>query len=111
MAWEGQVRRTACGWEMYYSGATSLFEAAIGYATSPDGIHWTKDRTNPIYRAADDPVTAGTANVVEGPTVIEVGNERWLYYDYGQGDDLPAVGVAVAPLSCYANYLPSIVKP
>ena len=101
MSWEGQVRHTPCGWEMYYSGATNLSESSIGYATSLDGIHWLKDSANPIYEATDDPVTMGTGDVVEVPSVLDVGDERWLYYDYGQGPALPAVGVAMAPLSCH----------
>lgn len=110
MAWLGQVRLTPCGWEMYYTGATSLSEAAIGYATSQDGIHWTKDDTNPIYEAMDDPVAQTLGGIVEAAFVIDVGNERWMYYDYGRGDDPPAFGLAKAPLSCQSVYLPTILK-
>jgi len=110
MVWEGQVRRTNCGWELYYSGATSLSEGSIGYATSENGIHWVKDVSNPIYEAADDPVSIITGDIVESPTVIDMGNERWLYYDYAQGSLSPAVGLAKAPLSCQSTYLPLLMK-
>jgi predicted GH43/DUF377 family glycosyl hydrolase len=106
MVWESTVRHTPCGWEMYYTGAPSLLEAAIGYARSEDGIVWMKDPANPIYDAADDPVTMTTGDIVEVPTVIDVGSERWMYYDYGQGSARPAVGLARAPLACWTAYLP-----
>lgn len=82
---------------MYYSGATSLSESSIGYAESADGITWTKYAANPILTADDDP---NATTVVEGATVLDVGAERWMYYDYGQGTDPPVVGLATAPLAC-----------
>lgn len=106
MAWLGNVRLTACNWEMYYTGATSLSEGSIGYATSQDGIHWTKDDTNPIYEATADP----NGTLIEAASVINMGDERWMYYDYGRGDDPPAFGFATAPLSCQSTYLPLVMK-
>jgi predicted GH43/DUF377 family glycosyl hydrolase len=111
IVWESSVRHTPCGWEMYYTGAPSLLESAIGYATSDDGLVWVKDPANPIYEAADDPVTMMTGNIVEVPTVIDVGSERWIYYDYGQGTAAPAIGLAKAPLACRSVYLPLISQP
>jgi len=110
MAWLGQVRHTACGWEMFYTGATSLSDAAIGYATSQDGIQWTKDDTNPIYDAMDDPVAQTLGDVVESASVVDMGIERWMYYDYGRGNDPPAFGLAKASLSCQSTYLPLVMK-
>ena len=96
--------------EMYYSGATSLFKATIGYASSDDGIHWTKDAANPIFEATDDLATKNTGDIVESPSVIDMGNERWLYYDYGQGNALPAVGITTASLSYQQVFLPVVVQ-
>jgi predicted GH43/DUF377 family glycosyl hydrolase len=36
---------------MWYSAGGSYEAVAIGYATSPDGIHWTKAAANPIFTA------------------------------------------------------------
>ena len=82
------VRRTPGGWEMFYSGWDPLLiTLAIGRATSPDGIHWTKDTHNPILQPKDDPLAT---TYVESPTVVQVGPIDWMYYDYGDGD----IGVA-----------------
>jgi sucrose-6-phosphate hydrolase SacC (GH32 family) len=36
-------------YRMWYSGGEIYEPDAIGYATSPDGIHWTKHPDNPIF--------------------------------------------------------------
>lgn len=61
---------------------------------------------NKDRQAADDPVTMTTGDVVEVPTAIDVGNERWMYYDYGQAIAPSAVGLTKAPLSYWSVYLP-----
>jgi beta-1,2-mannobiose phosphorylase / 1,2-beta-oligomannan phosphorylase len=35
---------------MWYSGGEKFEPNAIGYATSPDGLNWTKHPDNPIFR-------------------------------------------------------------
>jgi hypothetical protein len=40
-------------YEMWYSGGTWSMNHGIGYATSPDGIHWTRDEGNPIFHKDD----------------------------------------------------------
>jgi len=40
-------------YEMWYSGGTGTMNHGIGYATSPDGIHWTRDGDNPIFHKDD----------------------------------------------------------
>ena len=37
--------------KMWYSGGEQYEPDAIGYATSPDGLHWTKQEDNPIFVA------------------------------------------------------------
>jgi len=34
---------------MWYSGGEQYEPDAIGYATSPDGLHWTKAPSNPVF--------------------------------------------------------------
>jgi hypothetical protein len=49
-ACHGTVIKESDGtWRMWYSGGTDNCEAGIGYATSLDGLNWTKDPVNPIY--------------------------------------------------------------
>jgi predicted GH43/DUF377 family glycosyl hydrolase len=52
---EGQsVIKTDAGYQMWYAGYdTSNDKAMLGYATSPDGINWTKHPDNPIFTPAD----------------------------------------------------------
>lgn len=37
--------------KMWYSGGEQYEPDAIGYAASPDGLHWTKLATNPVFQA------------------------------------------------------------
>lgn len=39
---------------MWYSGGQQYEPNAIGYATSPDGLHWKKLKSNPIFAADPD---------------------------------------------------------
>jgi len=59
LAWPSLVRDKE-GWRMYYAGRTSG-GLAIGLATSPDGVRWTKD---------DDPETAGAPYVHSDPVLV-----------------------------------------
>ncbi len=64
----GSVLFDGSSYKMWYSGAASFGAARIGYATSSDGINWTKLATNPIMGAGPsgswDDVTANSPNVV-----------------------------------------------
>jgi hypothetical protein len=40
-------------YEMWYSGGVGTMNHGVGYATSPDGIHWTRDGDNPIFHKGD----------------------------------------------------------
>lgn len=54
LAWDGinvlvpLVRHTSDGWEMFYSGVDNSSHFRIGYATSPDGITWTRPSAEPV---------------------------------------------------------------
>ena len=67
--YDSAVGRTADGWEMFFSekGMSDDYELIvyrIGYATSADGIHWTKSTNFPILSAEDDQVAPFGGNVV-----------------------------------------------
>jgi len=73
---EAFVLRENGQYKMWYAGGTTPTPQAIGYATSPDGINWTKHTSNPILTAGTDPWEAGG---VCGPCVMpyESGYKIW----------------------------------
>ena len=46
-------------YRLWYSGGEQYEPDAIGYATSPDGLKWTKHENNPVFRG--DPTCRGKA--------------------------------------------------
>lgn len=91
------VLRTGNGWEMFYSGGGQLAQrllVGLGYATSPDGIVWTRDSNNPILTPDMDPFAR---NFIAGPAVLVHNDTYFMYYHYGQGPPIsPQVGIGVA---------------
>jgi sucrose-6-phosphate hydrolase SacC (GH32 family) len=66
------------GWEMFYTGGSVVDEkpkTAISYATSPDGIHWTRYANNPILDVLD---AAHHHPVVQ--SVVVVDDTYYMYY-------------------------------
>lgn len=93
-AWFADVVRTGAAWEMYYSGADSGFNYAIGYATSSDGITWVKLLDNPVFTKQDDP-QAPQLGLIEAPHVVDTQRARLLYYDYGRSPG-GSIGFAIS---------------
>jgi hypothetical protein len=81
-AWDAKIRergwivREQDAWRMWYTGydASEEPQMMVGYATSPDGLTWTRYAQNPIYRD----------HWVEDMQVIRHGN---LYYMFAEGKD------------------------
>ena len=89
------VLPTPIGFEMFYFGNNGIV-AGIGYATSPDGVHWTKYDANPMYTKLDDPYAAANPYaIVEVPAVSVKGSTYSMYYDYGPFS-VGEIGVATA---------------
>ena len=65
-------------YRMWYSGGEQLECDAIGYATSPDGIHWTKCGLNPIFTR--DPNNFWDSLKVEACYVVP--HDGWYYMFY-----------------------------
>ena len=94
--WECAVRKTTSGWEMFYTGS-DLQSVQIGYATSADGVHWTKHDDNPIFVPQVDPLaTEAEPFVLEAPSIIVNDSTYTLYYDYGLATS--GIGVAVGEI-------------
>jgi len=47
------IIKTGSMYEMWYSGGTGAMNNGIGYATSSDGISWTRDENNPFLHRDD----------------------------------------------------------
>jgi uncharacterized repeat protein (TIGR01451 family) len=65
----GTVIRESTGvWHMWYSGGQTMVFSGIGYATSTDGINWTKSAANPVLSAATGPAWRNSFTAI--PSVI-----------------------------------------
>src|SRR3990172_1775583 len=64
-------------YKMWYTGwkSTTRYPHSIGYATSPDGINWTK-HPNPVLT----PLTGWESGAVGYPSVINVPGGYWMFY-------------------------------
>jgi predicted GH43/DUF377 family glycosyl hydrolase len=80
---------------MWYSGGDQYEPDAIGYATSPDGLTWTKQASNPIFRPA--PENVWEQYKVTGAQVFK--HKDWYYMVYiGFRDtDHAQIGIARSP--------------
>jgi predicted GH43/DUF377 family glycosyl hydrolase len=77
-------------YKMWYTGRNSSGVYGIGYATSNDGIAWTKDNRNPVFTAA--PAPAWDSDIVREPSVVYfdgmyhlfyAGTDHWPYFKIG----------------------------
>jgi len=66
------------GYRMWYSGGNQYEPNAIGYATSRDGIHWTKQPDNPIFSA--DPQKKWEQDRVTACHVVKVDGWHIMFY-------------------------------
>jgi predicted GH43/DUF377 family glycosyl hydrolase len=65
-------------YKMWYTGwkSTTRFPHSIGYATSPDGINWTKHQGNPAL----SPLIGWESGAVGYPSVIKMGSSYVMFY-------------------------------
>lgn len=83
---------TAHLYRMWYSGGEQYEPNAIGYATSPDGITWTKSAQNPIFTA--DPAVPCEKQRVTACHVVRQG--AWFYMFYIGFRDIDHASICVA---------------
>jgi MYXO-CTERM domain-containing protein len=78
--------------KLWYHGYTGNGVRQIGYATSPDGIAWTKYAGNPVLT----PGASGTwdADSVCEPNVVHVADNYFMYYSHCVGDG--GIGLATS---------------
>ncbi len=77
---------------MWYSGGEQYEPDAIGYATSPDGLHWTKHPSNPVFRP--DPSHVWEQFKVAGAQVFRRGDWYYIFYIGFRDVDHAQIGVA-----------------
>ncbi len=84
---------------MWYGGGSGT-NKGIGFATSPDGIAWTKDGSNPMFHISDTTDLSGyRAGRTYTPRVIDDGNgELKMYYSAKSDSGVYAVGLATLEL-------------
>jgi len=87
------VHRTATGWHMHYSiRQRSPARYRLGYAESPDGLHWQRldERIG-----LDVSPNGWDADAVEYSAEIQAGGRTWLLYN---GNDFGVTGFGAAEL-------------
>jgi beta-1,2-mannobiose phosphorylase / 1,2-beta-oligomannan phosphorylase len=87
------LRDGAGSYHMWYSAGERYEPDAIGYATSPDGIAWTRIGDQPVLRP--DPRSAWERERVAGAHVFS--RDGWLYAAYigfAHGFEDSAIGIA-----------------
>ena len=68
-------------YKMTYS---TKVQNAVGMAYSNDGIHWTKDKINPVFKLSD--ASNGWCTKISYPFSVIIGNDYRIYYS-GYGKD------------------------
>ena len=77
---------------MWYSGGEQYEPNAIGYATSPDGLHWTKHSGNPIFGPGTEKVFDQSR--VAGCQVVHHGGWHYIFYIGYRDIDHAQIGIA-----------------
>jgi beta-1,2-mannobiose phosphorylase / 1,2-beta-oligomannan phosphorylase len=79
-------------YRMWYSGGEQGEPSAIGYATSVDGLHWTKDKHNPVFRP--DPHHAWEKDRVTACHVIRRDGWYVMFYIGFRDEQHAQIGLA-----------------
>jgi predicted GH43/DUF377 family glycosyl hydrolase len=77
---------------MWYSGGEQNEPNAIGYATSADGVKWTKHSGNPVFKP--DPKHAWEKDRVTGCQVIRQGGWHVMFYIGFRDEAHAQIGIA-----------------
>ncbi|MBE0571885.1 MAG: T9SS type A sorting domain-containing protein [Ignavibacteriaceae bacterium] len=83
-------------YKMWYTGcATSSILNRIGYATSPDGINWTKHQSNPVLLPGTAPWESAA---VTYPCIMPYSNGYKMWYGgYNANLSVTGIGYATSP--------------
>ena len=86
--WDAEMKL----FRMWYSGGEQNEPNAIGYATSPDGLKWTKHEANPIF--IPDPSSPWEKHKVTACQVERVGDWHMMFYIGFRDEDHAQIGIA-----------------
>lgn len=86
--WDETTRQ----YRMWYSGGEQNEPNAIGYATSPDGLHWTKHEGNPVFAA--DRSNPWEQHKVTACQIIPAGDWHLMFYIGFRTEELAQIGLA-----------------
>jgi len=86
--WDEQTKL----FHMWYSGGEQYEPDAIGYATSPDGLTWTKHEANPVFKS--DPDVAWEKQKVTACQVVKQGDWHLMFYIGFRDVDHAQIGLA-----------------
>jgi predicted GH43/DUF377 family glycosyl hydrolase len=93
-------------YKMWYTGANAGVIGRIGYATSPDGITWTKSLSNPVLNVGG----AGSWDEIGvlTPSVVKEGSMYKMWYTGRQNDSstLGLLSIGYATSSDGINWTP-----
>jgi predicted GH43/DUF377 family glycosyl hydrolase len=79
-------------YHMWYSGGEQYEPNAIGYATSTDGMKWTRHKDNPIFKP--DANSAWEKDRVTGCQVIQHGDWYLMFYIGFRDEHHAQIGIA-----------------
>jgi predicted GH43/DUF377 family glycosyl hydrolase len=79
-------------YRMWYSGGEQYEPNAIGYATSPDGLHWTRHSDNPVFAA--DPAHAWEQHKAAACQVFHHDGWYLMFYVGFWDEDTAQIGIA-----------------
>ena len=79
-------------YRMWYSGGEQYEPNAIGYATSEDGLKWSKHQNNPVFKP--DPSLAWEKNRVTACQVIRRDGHYLMFYIGFRDQEHAQIGVA-----------------
>ncbi|HEV3004577.1 MAG TPA: hypothetical protein VGX78_08950 [Pirellulales bacterium] len=79
-------------YRMWYSGGEQYEPNAIGYATSEDGLTWTKHEENPVFRP--DSTSAWEQDRVTACQVVRLGDWFVMFYIGFRDTDHAQIGLA-----------------
>jgi predicted GH43/DUF377 family glycosyl hydrolase len=79
-------------YRMWYSGGEQYEPDAIGHAVSADGLKWTKDEKNPVFRP--EPKNAWEKDRVTACQVVEQGEWLAMFYIGFRDRDHAQIGLA-----------------
>ena len=88
VAWDAEKKL----FRMWYSGGNDYEPDAIGYATSPDGVTWTRHAANPIFAA--DPDTPWEKKKVAACQIVRQGQWHVMFYIGFEHKRLARIGLA-----------------